>query len=124
MAGAPMTVEELLNRAGIHLDSYAMGKYTSTCPRCSETRKPHHQKLKCFGVKIDDRGVTWNCGNCGWHGPEKGTGQGNGHDHDFEATYNYHDKDGVLRFQKVRNPPGPKNRFWMRRPDGNGGWIK
>jgi AAA domain len=123
MPGAAMTVEELLNRAGIHLDSYAMGDHASICPRCSATRKTHHQTLKCLGVKIDDRGVTWHCNHCEWSGPEKGTGQGNGHNHSFAAIYDYHDKDGVLRFQKVRNPIGAKNRFFMRRPNGRGGWI-
>ena len=32
-------------------------------------------------------------------------------------------RDGNLLFQKVKNPPSRKNRFLMRRPDGNGGWI-
>src|SRR5262249_18021541 len=90
---------------------------------CSANRQPHHQKLKWLGGKIDDRGVTWHCAHCEWVGPEKGTGQGNGHNHSFAATYDYYDKDGVLRFQKVRNPPGAKNRFFVRRPNGRGGWI-
>jgi hypothetical protein len=39
------------------------------------------------------------------------------------ATYDYTDADGALLFQKVRNPPGQESRFWLRRPDGKGGWI-
>src|SRR5262249_40860496 len=31
--------------------------------------------------------------------------------------------EGRLRFQKVRNLAGREPRFWLRRPDGNGGWI-
>jgi hypothetical protein len=123
MAGASMTAEELLNRAGIHFDRYTIGNYTSTCPRCSATRKPHHQKLRCLGVKIDDRGVTWHCNHCEWSGPEKGTGQGNSHDRNPVAIYDYTREDGTLLFQKVRNPPGSKIRFYCRRPDGSGGWI-
>src|SRR5262249_40793334 len=91
-----MTVDKLLNREGIHLKSYAPGEHTLTCPRCSANRQPHHQKLECLGVKIDDRGVTWHCNHCHWSGPEKGTGQGNnGRDRSFAATYDYKDKDGV-----------------------------
>jgi DNA primase len=117
-----MTPQELLNQAGISLPSYATGNYTLTCPQCSATRQPRHQKYKCLGVKIDDQGATWHCCHCEWSGPEKGTNQGNGHDRSFAATYDYHDADGVLRFQKVRNLPGSKNRFFVRRPDG-AAWI-
>jgi hypothetical protein len=69
--------------------------------------------------------VNWGCNHCGWTGPEKGAGKsnGNGWGGGFAATYDYHDAAGVLRFQKVRNPPGSEPPFFMRRPDGNGGWI-
>ena len=58
-------------------------------------------------------------------GPEKGSGKPNGNAaaDDFAASYDYPDATGVVRFQKVRNLPGRKPRFWLRRPDGNGGWI-
>jgi hypothetical protein len=36
------------------------------------------------------------------------------------ATYDYHDEDGRLLFQKVRLEP---KSFYQRRPDGVGGWI-
>jgi hypothetical protein len=120
---APLTAQELLNRAGIALKAYANGAHTSTCPRCSASRKPQHQRLECLGIKIDDRGATWRCNHCGWFGPEKGTGQGNGHDRSFAAIHDYCDEDGALLFQKVRNPPRSKTRFFMRRPSGPGEWI-
>jgi putative DNA primase/helicase len=119
-----MTPQELLNQAGISLPSYATGNHTSICPNCSPNRKPHHQKLKCLGVKIDDQGATWRCNHCGWSGPQKGTGKSNGQGGEFAAIYDYRDAEGVLRFQKVRNLPGSKTRFFMRRPDGPGKWIK
>jgi putative DNA primase/helicase len=37
------------------------------------------------------------------------------------ATYDYDDEDGILLFQVVRMFP---KRFWQRRPDGNGDWVK
>ena len=40
------------------------------------------------------------------------------------TAYDYHDADGRVLFQVVRLPPGSKQRFYQRRPDGNGGWIK
>jgi hypothetical protein len=113
-----MTPQELLDQAGIHLNSYAAGEHTSICPQCSAKRKPHHQNLKCLGVKIDDRGATWHCNHCDWTGPEKGTGQGNGgldphDDRNFVAKYDY------SGFQKVRYPKGHKPRFLIRHRNGN-----
>jgi len=67
--------------------------------------------------------VHWGCNHCGWTGPEKGTGKSNGQDGAIVATYDYHDVDGVLCFQKVRYAKGHKPPFSMRRPDGRGGWI-
>jgi hypothetical protein len=118
------SAEQMLREHGIRLDSYVSGEHSTTCPRCSHKRKPEHRKLKCLSVKIDDRGVCWHCNHpdCNWKGPEKGSG-GNGRAGEFEATYNYCDADDSLVFQKVRNPPGHKNRFWCRRPNGRGGWI-
>ena len=37
------------------------------------------------------------------------------------TTYPYHDADGVVVFEVVREVG---KRFWQRRPDGNGGWVK
>jgi RecA-family ATPase len=38
------------------------------------------------------------------------------------ATYDYYD-NGELQFQKVKNPPGSRSRFYMRRLDADGSWI-
>src|SRR5262249_53228551 len=119
---APMSnVAEILQQAGIKLWTTATGKYKTTCPQCSAQRQPHHRRIKCLGVKIDEQGVCWHCNHCGWKGPEKK--KGNSHAGEFAATYDYRDADGVLRYQKVRYPEGHKPRFRMRRPDGAGGWI-
>jgi hypothetical protein len=118
-----MTPQELLAANKIILESTASGRYYTTCPECSHQRSTDaHRKLKCLGVTIDGDRVHWGCNHCGWSGPGKGDG-GNGKDGEFAATYDYRDARGVLQFQKVRNPPGSKNRFFLRRPDGRDGWI-
>ena len=115
-------VAEILQDAGIKLASIAPGKHSATCPKCSAQRQPHHRRIKCLGVKIDEQGVCWRCNHCGWSGPERGSG-GNSHARGFAATYDYCDADGILRFQKVRYPEGHEPRFRMRRPNGAGGWA-
>jgi hypothetical protein len=112
------SIHDVLAAHGIALRTTAPGRYYAPCPRCSHKRSGAHQKAKVLGISIDNNGVRWGCNHCGWTGPEKG-GQGAG----FAATYDYRDADGVLRFQKVRALPGSKMRFFMRRPDGDGGWI-
>jgi AAA domain len=121
---AMLSPQELLNQAGIRLARYAPGNHSTTCPQCSAKRSQAHQRTPCLSVKIDGAGATWHCHHCQWRGPEKGIANGNGHDRErFAATHDYHDASGTLRFQKVRNPPGSKARFFLRQPDGNGGWI-
>ena len=118
------TVAELLAQYGIKLASTTPGRYYATCPQCSASRSKRTAKV--LGVTISpDGSVCWGCNHCGWTGPEKGSGKPNGHaaDDAFAATYDYPDATGVVRFQKVRNLPGRTPRFWLRRPDGNGGWI-
>lgn len=39
----------------------------------------------------------------------------------IEATYDYHDEQGVLVYQAVRRE---SKKFTLRRPDGKGGWIE
>jgi hypothetical protein len=39
------------------------------------------------------------------------------------ATYDYCDEGGTLLYQKCRWAPNARQRFTLRRPDGNGGWI-
>jgi Protein of unknown function (DUF3631) len=121
-----MNAEELLANNGIKLDSTAPGRYYTTCPKCSATRSRAHQGSKVLGVTIgDDGSVHFGCSHCSWTGPEKGSGKGrNGRGGEgFAATYDYTDAAGALLFQKVRNAPGGKLRFWLRRPDGKGSWI-
>ena len=118
--------EELLARNKIKIGSTKPGRYYTLCPQCSAGRSKAHRTLECLGVTIDDAGsVRWGCNHCGWTGPEKGSASGNGHAgaDDFAAVYDYADANGGVKFQKVRNWPGRKNKFFMRRSDGNGGWI-
>ena len=120
-----MTAAEVLEKHGIKLDGTAPGRHYTTCPKCSATRSRAHQGNKVLGVTIEaDGSVRWGCNHCGWSGPAKGVGA-NGHQSQagFAATYNYRDANGNVLFQKVRNPPGYTPRFWLRRPDGRGGWI-
>jgi hypothetical protein len=120
---APMSPQELLNKHGITLASYEPGQHYATCPQCSAKRQPKNRSVKCLGVKIESgERACWHCCHCEWSGPEKGSGGSNGRGDGFVATYDYC-LDGVVQFQKVRNPPGSNQRFWIRRPDGNGGWI-
>src|SRR5262249_15267787 len=92
----------------------------TTCPQCSRRRSQAHQGAKVLGVTIEaDGSVHWGCNHCSWTGPEKGSGD----KRKPAITYDYLNADGELQFQKVRNPPGLKSRFYCRRPDGNGGWI-
>jgi hypothetical protein len=119
-----MTPQDLLAKHNIHLASTAPGRYYTTCPQCSATRTKAHQKNKVLGVTIDANGAYWGCNHCGWTGPEKGGG-GNGRGGNDLTTYDYQDASGTVTFQKVRayDKNGEKF-FWLRKPNGNGGWIK
>jgi hypothetical protein len=117
-----MDVTELLAKHGIKLKSYAPGQHSTTCPTCSARDNGYREK-KCLSVKINDKGVCWRCNLCGWSGPEKGGGEGGGERQELQ-TYVYRDRDGVIRFRKVRNVPGREPRFWLERADGRGGWAK
>jgi hypothetical protein len=116
--------EDFLADHDIRLDAYGEGSHSSTCPRCSHSRKPGHRKTKCLEVKIDAKGVCWCCHHCNWSGPEKRAGK-NGKGDNIAATYDYRDADGELVFQKVRklHCRAGEGRFLVRSPDGNGGWI-
>jgi hypothetical protein len=117
------TAQELLNTHGIVLDSYAPGRYYATCPECSRDRKkPGHKNAECLGVTIDAKGARWGCNHCNWTGPEKGGGT---RKRDEWPSYIYRDRDGVIRFRKVRKPlPGGEKTFFLQHADGNGGWGK
>ena len=116
-----MNAAELLRKHGITLTDTKPGRYYTTCPECSKDRKkPGHKSAECLGVTIDGDGVRWGCNHCGWTGPEKGGGGGKSE----LPSYIYRDRDGVIRFRKVRNRPGKEPRFWLEQPDGKGGWKK
>src|SRR5262245_16209575 len=123
------TAAEILRAAGLPPPPPSLnchGRYYEHCPRCSAQRSTTATRnAKVLGITIDNIGVKWGCNHCGWTGgsyfkSNSGTGRNDG----FAATYDYHDAGGKLIFQKVRNLPGREPRFWLRRPDGNGGWIK
>jgi putative DNA primase/helicase len=118
------SAEEILRDHGIRLDSHAPGRHYAVCPECSHRRSTaEHRKAKVLGVTIDHEGVNFGCNHCGWTGGKSYKANGRARGEGFAATYNYDDANGRLVFQKLRNPPGRKPRFWCRRPDGRGGWI-
>ena len=123
-----MTPEAILRQNSIILGSYALGRHYTTCPRCSAGRStPENRKAKCLGVTIEDGDkVHFGCNNCNWTGPEKGSGAGNGNGGEGTplVAYVYRDPAGAPLFRKVRNAPGREPRFWLQKPDGNGGWVK
>jgi Protein of unknown function (DUF3631) len=116
-----VTAEELLQANHIGVPNIAPGRYYTTCPQCSAKRSKEHQGSKVLGVTIEaDGAVHWGCNHCSWTGPPKGSGQASA---DTQTFYDYRDTAGVVRFRKVRNPPGRNPKFYMQRPDGNGGWF-
>src|SRR5262245_5314710 len=122
------TAVDILRAAGLPLPpsslQHGRGRYYGCCPRCSAQRSTAANRgAKVLGITIDDIGVKWGCNHCGWTGGGYFKGNSKGRGGDFAATYDYHDAEGRLRFQKVRNLAGREPRFWLRRPDGNGGWI-
>ena len=111
------TAAEILQAHGLPPPPDGERRYYELCPKCSSTRKSHHQKLKCLGITVTENGVHWGCNNCGW----TGGGFFNGIDHDpIVATYEYMDEDGTVLSRKVRTAA---KKFWQQRPDGNGGWL-
>jgi uncharacterized protein DUF3631 len=118
-----MTADELLAKHGIRLASTAPGRHYTTCPKCSAMRSRAHQGNKVLGVTIEaDGSVRWGCNHCGSSGPEKGGSERQ--ERRELPSHIYRDKEGVVRFRKVRNLPGREPRFWLERADGRGGWIK
>jgi hypothetical protein len=135
-----MTPDELLKLNRIELQDVRPGRYYTTCPECSAKRRPVHQKSECLGVTIEDDGsVRWGCNHCGWTGPQKGSrfgggrfgggrfgggGSGGGGNRAPLAAYLYRDRDGNVRFRKLRNLPGREPRFWLEHWDEATGWLK
>ncbi len=114
-----MTAAELLSKHGINITLGAPGEYRAICTQCSPKRKKKTEKDLSVGLK-EDGGVTWFCHHCGWRGPEKGPGAKK----EIIPTHIYRDAAGVIRFGKVRNPPGAKDKYWLCHPTGSGGWEK
>jgi hypothetical protein len=118
-AGNADDVIDTLRQQGIHLGRGAQGRHYTTCPECSPKRKAEHQRRPVLGVTVERDSAHWGCNHCGWTGA---VGKADGRAP--LITYDYVDEDGGLLFQKVRNIPGREPRFWLRRPDGRGDWIK
>jgi hypothetical protein len=116
------TAAEILQKYDLHPASTQPGRYYQPCPQCSAERSRAHQRARCLGITIDDKGVMFGCSHCGWTGGGYFNGRANSCA-DFVATHDYLNARGELQFQKVRNPPGHEPRFWCRQPDGKGGWI-
>jgi hypothetical protein len=109
-----------LRENGIHLKDSRPGRHYTTCPKCSANRKgAAHKNAKVLGVSIDRDGAHWGCNHCSWTGTTRKV-NGAGPVENL-ITYDYLDETGTLLFQKVR---GPNKKFWQRRPDGKGGWVK
>jgi hypothetical protein len=116
-----MTIIELLAKHDIKLASTAPGRHYTTCPQCSSKRSEAHHDSKVLGVTIEaDGSVRWGCNHCGWTGPEKGSGE---RQERQLTSHVYRDKDGAVRFRKVRNVPGREPKCWFERPDGKDGWV-
>jgi hypothetical protein len=116
------SLDKLLRDNGISLSDTRPGNHAAICPQCSSRRKKPHQKIKCLGVKIDDKGACWNCSHCGWSGPERGaTSSADGER--YRATHDYHDASGQYLYTKVRYPDGHDPKCRLRRRNGRGGWL-
>jgi hypothetical protein len=110
---------ELLCQYGITVTlDRGPGEYPTTCPRCSPQRQKKNKKDLNVGLK-EDGGITWYCHHCLFSGPEKGSGGKK----EIVPTHIYRDRDGIIRFGKVRNPPGAKTKCWFCHRDA-GVWKK
>lgn len=47
---------------------WATGRQRTTCPSCSDTRKPQNRKEKCLSLKEDGSKLLYFCHHCGLHG--------------------------------------------------------
>lgn len=46
--------------------AHAGGNFRTTCPQCSESRRPEHRRQKC--LSLNPSKGAYNCFNCGWRG--------------------------------------------------------
>jgi hypothetical protein len=66
-------IGDLLTHYNINIPSQIPGRYTTTCPWCSASRKPNHRRNKVLGVTITNDGrVYFGCNHCHITGPTKG----------------------------------------------------
>ncbi len=62
----PDMIQDLSNQ-GIKINSYSIGNYKTTCPRCSRQRK--NKADRCLSVTITEANVAiYNCHHCFWKG--------------------------------------------------------
>jgi hypothetical protein len=108
---------DILREHGLPPPPAGATRYYATCPKCSAQRKKCRDR--CLGINVRAEGVNFGCSHCGWTGG--GYYNGGGKIDPIVASYDYIDEGGAVLFQKVRTAA---KRFWQRRPDGNGGWIK
>ncbi|MPZ39843.1 MAG: AAA family ATPase [Rhizobiales bacterium] len=115
-----MTVDEVLRANKIVLPSTAPGRYYTTCPQCSQTRKK--AKAPCLGVTVDEAGAHWGCSHCNWTGGGKSNGAASREPRGdkYIAIYDYTDEGGATLFQVCRTAD---KQFPQRKPDGKGGWT-
>jgi hypothetical protein len=111
---------ELLRQHGITVALDGPGEYRTVCPNCSPKRKKKNEQDLSVGLK-EDGSVTWYCHHCLWKGPEKGSGAKK--NKEIVPTHIYRDRGGVIRFGKMRNPPGREPKCWHCHPD-KGVWKK
>lgn len=62
------SVADTFSEAGIDSTEFRKGhgEVATTCPQCSASRKPEHQKLKCLNVNLTQG--KWKCHHCDYAG--------------------------------------------------------
>jgi RecA-family ATPase len=66
-------IGDLLTHYNINIPSQIPGRYTTTCPWCSASRKPNHRRLNVLGVTITNDGrLYFGCNHCHITGPTRG----------------------------------------------------
>ena len=121
------TPEAILRPNSVILGSYALGRHYTTCPRCwrpLNAREPQGEMPRCHHRRRR-QGPSW-LQQLQLDRPREGepAGNGNGGEGTPLVAYVYGDPAGAPLFRKVRNAPGREPRFWLQKPDGNGGWVK
>lgn len=63
-----MGVWEKLDDKGIALRRQTIGEHQTTCPECSESRKPMNRKKPCLSVRVEADRAVWCCHHCNYRG--------------------------------------------------------